>query len=274
MFFSRLRNNLTIRKKLWILVLLPAIVIIGISGRQISEVNNQLTSLNKATHLVEVIGQLKSLNSTAHELHYSENNSDENFTLQQKELIKLADLTYKNSVAFSAIEAKQYEKLIEQYKEAIRAIQNAEDEESKHDAIEWQNSIYKELLLTIEKTNFKAPIQLVDSNLHALLQLEWLTFWVQDEIWQSEIIIGNENKDLVNLVRSEMRALIQNQQLFVDRFLAINADESQTKLLLNAFSNIAFEQSTIYREQLLNDDLLNNITPEELEQGIQSFTKR
>ena len=274
MFFRRLRNNLSIRKKVWGLVLLPAIVIIGISSRQISEVNEQLTSLEKATHLVNVISQLKNINNTAHELHYQKHNSSEKLTLQQTELDQLVAITDINTEIFSQHETQQYLQLIEQYKETINAVQNADDEESKHDAIQWQTSIYKELLLTIEKTSFKAPIQLVDSNLKALLQLEWLTFWVQDEIWQSEIILKHEHKDLTALVRNEIRALIQNQQLFVDRFLAINADESQTKLLLSVFSNIAFEQSNTYREQLLDNDLMAQITHQELEQGTTAFAQR
>ena len=81
MFLRRLRNSLSIRKKVWGLVLLPAMVIIGISSRQISEVNDQLSSLEKASHLVNVISQLKVLNNTAHELLYSEKNSPENFPL-------------------------------------------------------------------------------------------------------------------------------------------------------------------------------------------------
>ncbi|MDO7086506.1 response regulator [Pseudocolwellia sp. AS88] len=274
MFFRRLRNNLSIRKKVWGLVLLPAIVIIGISGRQVLEVNDQLTSLEKATHLVDVISQLKNLNNAAHELHFSDNNSSNKFTLQQKELSKLAIITEQNTEIFSEYEVQQFQKLIEQYKETIHAIENAEDKESKHDAIQWQISIYKELLLTIEKTHFKAPMEVVDSNLKALLQLEWLSFWVQDEIWQSEIILGHEHKDLTELVRDEIRALIQNQQLFVDRFLAINADKSQTKLLLSVFSNIAFEQSNTFREQLLDNNLITQITPQALEQGTKAFSQR
>ncbi len=274
MFFRHLRNNLSIKKKVWGLVLLPAIVIIGISSRQISEVNDQLSSLTKATHLVKVISQLKSLNNAAHESHYSKSHSEEKFTLQHSELTKLEKLTNRSINELSTQEAQHYQQLIEQYKETIDAIKNADDEESKHDAIEWQTSIYKELLLTIEKTQFKAPIQIVDSNLRALLQLEWLTFWVQNEIWQSEIIVRNEHTGLTDLLRSEMLALIQNQQLFVDRFLAINADESQTKLLLSVFSNIAFEQSNAYRGQLLDDDLITKITPPELEQGTKAFAQR
>ena len=274
MFLRRLRNNLSIRKKVWGLVLLPAMVIIGISSRQISEVNDQLSSLEKASHLVNVISQLKVLNNTAHELLYSEKNSPENFTLHEKELTKLEAITGDKTETLSHHEKEQYQKLIEQYKETINAIKNAEDDESRHDAIQWQTSVYKELLLTIEKTHFIAPIQIVDSNLQALLQLEWLTFWVQDEIWQSKIILKHENNNLIELVRSDLQALIQNQQLFVDRFLAINADKSQTKLLLGVFSNIAFEQSNSYREQLLDDDLMAQITSEELKQGTKAFAQR
>lgn len=274
MLFQRLWNNLSIRKKVWGLVLLPTIIILWLSSRQVLDVNEQLISLEKAAHVVNVVNQLKKINHTAHKLNSSLNTSIDDDNNQQKELAELISLTNEESTIFINNEVVEYQQLVEQYQETINAIKDAEDTESKLDATQWQTSVYKEFLLTIEKTHFNAPIQKVDSNLKALLQLEWLTFWVQEEIFQSTIIMEHQNDYLAKQVRDEIRSLIQNQQLFVDRFLAINADKAQVELLLNVFSNIAFEQSNTYREQLLKRRLTLDITSQELEQGTKAFTQR
>jgi signal transduction histidine kinase/DNA-binding response OmpR family regulator len=274
MLFQHVWNNLSIRKKVWGLVLLPTVIILWLSSRQTLNVNEQLTSLEKAAHVVKVVNQLKRINATAHRSNSYLNVSIDDEYHQQKELTELISLTNEKYNIFTTNENHEYQQLIEQYQETIHAIKNAEDVESKFDAIQWQTSIYKQLLLTIEKTHFEAPIHKVDSNLKALIQLEWLTFWAQEEILQSKIIMEHKNDYLTKLIRDEIRSLIQNQQLFVDRFLAINADKTQIELLLSVFSNIAFEQSNTYREQLLNKKLTINITIQELQQGTQAFTQR
>jgi len=274
MLFKCLWNNLSIRKKVCGLVILPILIILWLSSRQALEVNAQLVSLEKAAHVVNVINQLKKINNTAHKSNTSMSRSTNGNNNQQKELAKLTSLINEESNIFINDEVVEYQQLIEQYQETINAITDAEDAESKLDAIQWQTSVYKEFLLAIEKTHFNAPIRKVDSNLKALLQLEWLTFWVQEEIFQSTIIMEHKNDYLTKIVREEMRSLIQNQQLFVDRFLAINADKTQVELLLNVFSNIAFEQSNTYREQLLKRRFTIEVTPQELEQGIAAFTQR
>ncbi|WP_077341350.1 response regulator [Pseudocolwellia agarivorans] len=265
MLILRLWNNISIRKKIWGLVLLPTIVILGLSGRQVLEVNDQLTSLKKATHVINVIGQLKNLNTASYESRSSANN---------KSKIALENLTTGTNVIFSEKDINQYQQLIKQYKETINAVTNAEDPINKQYSIQWQTDLYKQLLLTIEKTQFKAPIPVIDSNLSALLQLEWLIFWVQEENWQSKILINTQNIELSKLLKNEIRALIQNQQLFIDRFVVINADETQVELLLSAFSDPAFEQSNTFREQLLNKNTLSKLTQLEFEQGMQAFAQR
>lgn len=266
MLILSLWNNLSIRKKIWGLVLLPTLVIIGLSSRQVLEVNDQLSSLEKATHVINVIAKLKKLNEASYE-----SRSSVNIESTQKALAKL---TTEINVIFSYEDIEQYQQLIEQYNETIKAIANAEDPISQQDSIQWQSDVYKQLLLTIEKTHFKAPIQTVDSNLKALLQLEWLTFWVQEENWQSKTLINTQDIELAELMKDEIRTLIQNQQLFVDRFVAINADDKQVELLLTAFSNAAFEKSNSYRELLLDKNMTSEITKQAIEQGINAFAQR
>ena len=264
-------NNLSIRKKVWGLVLLPTIVIVGLSGLKVYEVNTQLASLEKATHVVDVIEQLKKLHQSADEARHSNATSQDNF---KKELQQLAQLSDKTNIVFSQNESSQYQQLIKEYIETVEEIKIVDDDASKQDAIQWQTDVYTQFLLTIEKTYFKSPIKPVENNLTALLQLEWISFWVQEEIWQTKLLLSSKDPEQKVLIREHIRTLIQNQQLFVDRFIAINADRSQVQLFVNAFSHIAFEQSNNFRQQLLNESSFSNLTQQQLEDGLNAFTQR
>lgn len=267
MFIFGLWNNLSIRKKVWGLVLLPTIVILSLISRQVLIVNNQLASLEKATQVVDAIELLKELETSSHEFQPSFTNKENN---------SLENLDSKFSSIFEMDTYTQFQQLLNEYQETIEAITTSEDSESQYENMQWQTDVYKQILLILERAYFESPIPTVNSNLKALFQLEWLIFWAQEENKQSNLLINSPrgNNDLALLMRSDILTLIQNQQLFVDRFVAINANEKQVTLLLNAFSNIAFENSNIYREQLLDNSLIIKLTPSKINQGNKEFTQR
>ena len=267
MFIFNLWNNLSIRTKIWGLVLLPTIVIISLASRQVLIVNNQLTSLEKATQVVDTLELLDELNSNAYKVQLSSENKKNTF---------IENLNIKFSTFLSVNRQIKFQQLLNEYQETIDAITTSEDSESRYDNTQWQADVYKQLLLTLEKTNFESPIPTIDNHLKALFQLEWLVYWAQEENRQSNLLVHSttESNDMTALMRSDIRTLIQNQQLFVDRFIAMNANTKQVTLLLTAFSNIAFENSNIYREQLLDNNLIKIITPFEISQGKKSFTQK
>ena len=59
-------NNFSIRKKIWGLVLLPIIVILALTGRQILIINDKLVSLDKASHVITTTEVLKDLNDASY----------------------------------------------------------------------------------------------------------------------------------------------------------------------------------------------------------------
>lgn len=267
-FMRRLSNNLSIREKIWGLVLLPMLIIIGLTGRQFSIVNDQLSDLKKTTQVVSVIDELKKLNEASITDNVILNSSLTNNIL--------SNLQQKTSLIFSQTETFQFKQLNSEYKETIEAIDTSEDVESKRDSIQWQVDVHKQLLLALEKTEFKVSIPAVSSHLKALFQLEWLTLWVQQENWKSKQLVNrfDSDDDLTIEMQDEIRALVHSQQLFVDRFVAINADKEQVALMLSVFSDIAFEQSSNYRQQLFNQTRLSKLSSEEIFKGENALTQR
>ena len=62
--------------------------------------------------------------------------------------------------------------------------------------------------------------------------------------------------------------------LFIERFIAMNADQKQVGLMVTAFSDIAFENSNIYREQILNEKLANTLSTQDITQGNTALAQR
>ena len=266
-------NNFSIRKKIWGLVLLPIIVILALMGRQISIINDKLASLDKASHVITTTEVLKKLNdaSYVYRLYASMLIPDEGNIKNV-----LNHLVQETSFFFSKAEMENFQQLIEEYTETLEAIETSEDTESQNDSIEWQTGVHKQLLLTLEKVKFKEPIPSVANHLNALFQLDWLVLWAQEENWQSEILIdtGGNNSESSKTIRTLISSLVQSQQLFIDRFVAMNADQKQVGLMVNAFSDIAFENSNIYREQILDEKLANTLSTHAITNGNAALAKR
>ncbi|MDW2329068.1 hybrid sensor histidine kinase/response regulator, partial [Vibrio sp. 1401] len=75
-------------------------------------------------------------------------------------------------------------------------------------------------------------------------------------------------------VRNEIQSLIQNQQLLVERFVALNANQNQVQLLIETFSNKVFQTSQEFRDQLLNQEELQALSPLKTGAGLAALNTR
>ncbi|WP_407077139.1 response regulator [Vibrio qingdaonensis] len=127
----------------------------------------------------------------------------------------------------------------------------------------------------LEKAPHGGAIAAVDGHMTALSQLEWLMFWAEEENWQIQQLIDYQtDQDRIEMLKDEIRSLTQSQQLFVERFVAINADTEQVALLLGTFSDIAFQQSSQFRGTLLSSDKPNALPVAEVNIGISALALR
>ncbi|MCL9777209.1 response regulator [Vibrio methylphosphonaticus] len=257
-------NSLSVKRKIFTLVILPVLLIVYLAARQVNTLNMQLSNLEKVEELVLFSQVLSDLQSQANTARLSD--APVNTTPQYDALIKLSN------TLFSDAELQHLQGLISDYQESITSLSEAADVEEKNEIVEWQVDTYKQILLLLEKAPYSGTLAAVDGHITALAQLEWLMFWADEENWQiQQLITTEERKDEI---KDEIRSLTLSQQLFVERFVAINADPQQVALLLETFSNIAFEQSSEFRSVLLATDQISASNESEIDIGLSALALR
>ncbi|MCV5738457.1 hypothetical protein OFN56_41800, partial [Escherichia coli] len=78
---------------------------------------------------------------------------------------------------------------------------------------------------------------------------EWLMFWSTEEHRLSEYLIrsSEENNEYDLTTQASIQSLIQNQQLFLERFVTLNANQQQVDLLIETFTGEVFIKSQEFR---------------------------
>ncbi|MFA0084690.1 response regulator [Vibrio sp. 10N.261.51.F12] len=260
-------NSLSVKHKISALVILPVLLILYLASRQVNTLNHQLSDLEKVEGLVLFSQVLSDLQSNANAARLS--NEPAETTLQVEQLNSLSESL------FTGENLEHLQGLVSDYQESISSLVDVVDAEEKNEVVEWQVDTYKQILLFLEKAPYRGTISAVDGHMTALAQLEWLMFWADEEIWQIlQLINAEANQGNVEAIKEEIRSLTQSQQLFVERFVAINADEKQVTLLLNTFSNSAFEQGSQFRSLLLASDPSVALPQNEVSTGLSALALR
>ena len=268
--FSQVWNRLLIKHKLFLLIAMPLCLSLFLVNRQLTHINLQVSSLERAQHAVQFLEDLS-------QYHFSNRLA----IVENEDLAKNALASdIRNDVMRlfgTGEEAKAVNLLLDSYIANITEIKSAQDGEELLDLIEWQVDIYRQLLLEVEKIHYVELLESVDNHLRALYQLEWLMFWSQEEGWFSQWLLSANSQETSRStadILNEIRLLAQNQQLFLNRFLAINADQSQVKLLLDTFSDPVFQQSNTFRSQLLASESLADFSSEQMVAGTEALNAR
>ncbi|MGF1776815.1 response regulator [Vibrio nomapromontoriensis] len=260
-------NSLSVKRKIFTLVILPVLLILYLASRQVTTLNTQLANLEKVECLVVFSQVLSDLQTKAHLARLTSDPVET--TSQYDRLITLSESL------FSGEDLHHLQGLIADYQESITSMVDAADAEEKSEIVEWQVDTYKQILLLLEKSPHSGAIAAVDGHMTALSQLEWLMFWAEEENWQIQQLIGAQtDQDRIETIKDEIRSLTQSQQLFVERFVAINADTQQVALLLETFSNITFQQSSQFRGTLLSAETPNTLPVADVNIGLSALALR
>lgn len=165
--------------------------------------------------------------------------------------------------------------------ETQKDLLDVENTEERAEIGEWLIELHKQLILNLEQIELSTGLVTVDGHLVALFQLKWLMLWAQEGDFQLHQLIENEltsgatEKHEINSGDvQKLQATFQDQQLYIDRFLAINADKEQVKLLLSTFSHPAFNQSADFRDNVLSGKRVNRIEPSENRAGLKALKER
>jgi signal transduction histidine kinase len=115
-----------------------------------------------------------------------------------------------------------------------------------------------ELIKWLEKYHLRSGIKSIDKNLYVILELRWIMFWASQENWYSTLILNASEDDFdddefnshVNLINQ----YANKQELFLDRFLSMSANDQQIKLMLDIFNSDAFILTAEFRDKLTEDN--------------------
>lgn len=261
-------NNLSVKKKMLLLVLLPMALIVYLATRQISVLNAQLSDLEKVERLVRYSEVLSDIQAKTHDARPTSGLVDIDDSLQT--LKSLGPEIFPSDVAV------RLAGLLDDYQESVVSVAEAADFTEKQELVEWQVDTYKQIIMIVEQSPAKGVLPVVNGHMVALSQLEWLVFWANEEIWQTQALVqayqDGETGDQYS--KQEIANLVQNQQLFVERFVAINADPMQVNLLLDSFSNPAFEESSLFRNILLSSEGITTLSGAEIKAGLDALNLR
>ncbi len=241
-------NTLSIKKRLIILLLCPLLLLTLLIGDRVRESVFTLNQLNKLKYRIELLTESLHLNSLLHSIRVNKlandtaANKDEltSFTNAVNKLKALTPLALQNSN--SALDllldldgaAEEFTSL------------SAED---VNDWSSWISDSTSQLLLILEKNNLDINDKEIESNIEVLYQLQWLYFWANEENWYINLIVADVGMD----VKSLLPSIVERQQLFIERFIAISADNNQISLLQSTFSDKAFIDSYALRNLIQSE---------------------
>ncbi|MGB0936327.1 MAG: ATP-binding protein [Colwellia sp.] len=295
-------NNYPIKYRVLLLVAIPLIGIISLSAFQIKDEYITYGKLLAASenlisgdlvlkHNIEAkslaFNSLFSKDSNSVETAPSENiqgNKSVYDTLSnleniEKSLVKNANNLYLTSLSKDeknlALETK-YEETISTLAELTQSFKDFEQDE----IADWYSEVVdteNEMIKNLEKLHSRSGIKNIDQNLKVIMQLRWIMFWASQENWYSDIILNLKgNEELASEGFSAYANLINQyavkQELFIERFLTMGANEEQIKLMLEIFNSDAFVLTAQFRELITEGDI--NLTAVQEEKFKEAFKDR
>lgn len=257
-------NRISIKTRMLALVLLPLMFVAFLSALEIRKQTNNVRALNTLNSKITFLESFSALNikiNQAREGLYAQGSS---FVLADFTPI-VAEFPTLLPKAFTAKNLEDIQAWFNSTKEAL-----TESPELSNDSVvdwsTWMSELQSQALVVLEKDKLDVPEQ-INQNLTILYQLQWLSLWSAEEKWLINQLLSNKNDtELLN----QLNMSAERQQLYVERFININAKPEQVDLLLSTFSDKAFEQSYQLRSHILHQDVL----VESPEENLAAFSQR
>lgn len=259
-------DNLSVKQKLFGLVLLPITLLLILAGQHVHRLSTQAQDLNRAqlfTDYIELVSHLYNLPNTLENVDKSE------------EILRLAqELKHRNRAIFG--NDLEISVLLTSFEEASMALNEASDAEEQLDAIELRSGIYQQILLSLDQIYFSNISHETNNDLSSIMHLEWLMYWSTKEHRLSQYLIESVEKDQYynTAIRDEIQSLVQSQQLLIERFMALNANRQQVEMLIDTFSDEVFRISQEFRTNILQPRQLQALTPQQIASGLTALNKR
>lgn len=260
-------NNLSVKHKLFGLVLLPISLLLFLAGRQALFLTEQLHDFERTNKLAVYLQDISILyRSTL----APDPTSFVSQSAQAKEELKaLSPVIFRQ-------QSNEVNQLLSDFSEATLSTMEATDSFDKLDAIEWQSDLYKQLLLSIERVPFEVTKREIQQHLNALQQLEWLSFWSNEEFKLSASLLDifQNQQEYDPELAEQIKTLGERQLLFLERFITLNANENQVAQMVEVFRNEVFIQSQEIRSALFSAESINQLSSDEINTGLAAMSAR
>lgn len=263
-----LLNRISIKTRLLLLVVVPLTFSSLFTGVELKELYEKLQSLNIMSAQIQLLDETLIFASSIHELRTDKLHNFEN---------KEAQLQAREAATHYLDISKK--SLVQPGKDSAIAVShdmfNTLDDYGNvsfnevYDWSNWAGDVVEQSLKNLEKNAVETGVREIEQKLQVLYQLQWLKFWAQQENWYVHLLI-----DRVSVDESEVKPLIatiiENQQLFIERYLSISASPEQIELLSKTFIHPAFANSYRLRNAILNGE----VTEEVHQFGMNAFNER
>lgn len=259
-------DNLSVKQKLFGLVLLPIMLLLILAGQHVHRLSTQAKDLNRAqlfTDYIDLVSHLYNLPN----IQEINDKSEETHRL-------IRELKHRNHAIFG--KDSELSNLLTSFEEASVSMYLASDAEEQLDALEWRSDIYQQILLNLDQIYFSNISHETNNDLSSIMHLEWLMYWSTKEHRLSQHLIESVEKDqhYDTTIRDEIQSLVQNQQLLIERFVALNANHQQVDLLIDTFTDEVFRISQEFRSSLLQPQELQALTSQQIASGLSALNKR
>lgn len=259
-----LLNRISIKTRMLALVLLPLMFAAFLATLEIQKQMDNVRVLNTLNSKITFLESFSALNIKINQAR------EQLFTEGQP--FKLADFTpivaefaVQLPKAFTTKSTDDIQAWFTSSKEALTESPEL-TKESLIDWSIWMGELQAQALIALEKDTLELPEQ-ISQNLTILYQLQWLSLWSTEEKWLINQLLNNKgDSELLN----QLNMSAERQQLYVERFINISAKPEQVDLLLNIFSDKAFEQSYQLRSHILHEDIL----AESPQESLAAFSQR
>ncbi len=269
-------NNLSVKHKLFSLVLLPVTLLLFLAGQQVYRLSIQSQDFARAQLFSDYMDEISYLYNLS--FRDTTNNGSEIQKATQALNTKTAAIFagHSSSGSPSTDNVTEVQQLLSSFEEASLSLATVTDTEERLDISEWRADTYKQILLALEKVPFDNATFEIKSHLTALIQLDWLMFWSTEENRLSGHLIHTmqQNQNYDAEISNEIQTLVQNQQLFLERFVTLNANQQQVSMLLDTFTNDVFVTSQEFRSFLFNEQPLLSLSPQEVASGLTALSNR
>ncbi|SON50005.1 ATP-binding protein [Vibrio tapetis] len=261
-------DRISIKTKMLVLVILPLAISSVLAGLEIHKSYQYIQELNLVSNRISLLSGVSSYSSQTHALSVNSPSSKSNDYRRieqglQRELAALEELV---PLAFKRESQDDVTQAINELAETVGEYPDLSVEELSEWSI-WINESNEHLITLLEKSWLDIEDINIEQKLDVLYQLQWLSLWSKQENGHVRQLLNTptDQDKLTQLV-----SVAERQQFTIERFISINADAEQIKLLRDAFSDPAFIQSYQLRQAILD----GKITEKLIETGLSAFDKR